>query len=120
VYDDLLEGYTQAAPPMPPIPEENKRIQAWARGANNAAAPPSRAMSMRAPSSYGGASTAGGLKRRGTKTNRYAPSRSASRITSTYEDEDEGYRSAEYEEAYEVSKIRVKVRFEPKNVLFDG
>lgn len=109
VYDDLLDGYTQPSPPMPPIPEESRRIQAWARNANNAPPPPSRAMSMRAPSSYGG----GGVKRRGTKSNRnYAPSsRGGGRVVSSYEEEDDGYRSGDYEEAYEVSKIRVKIHY---------
>jgi len=116
VYDDLLEGYTSSppsVPTMPAIPEENKRIQAWARGANNAPPPPSvpsRAMSMRAPSSYG---SSGSMRRRNTTKNgrAYAPSsRSNSRVVSAYADEDDGYRSAEYEE-YEFSKIRVKIHY---------
>jgi len=113
VYDDLLDGYTQPdpAPPMPAIPEENKRIQAWARSANNAPPPPSRTPSMRAPSSYGGTSV-GGVRRRGTKSSRqYGSSRGVSRVMSTYDEEDEGYRSGEYDEQYEMSKIRVKIHY---------
>jgi len=113
VYDDLLDGYTQSAPapPMPSIPEENRRIQAWARNANNAPPPLSRNPS-RAPSSYGGTSVGAGVRRRGTKSGRpYAPSRSVSRIMSSYGEEDEGYRSGEYDEAYELSRIRVKIHY---------
>jgi hypothetical protein len=112
LYDDLLDGYTQPAPPMPPmppIPEENRRIQAWARGANNAGPPISRSASTRVPSSYGGTSVAGGVRRRGTKGRGYPSSRSISRAISTYEEEEEGYRSGEYDEGFELSKIRIKV-----------
>lgn len=114
VYDELLAGYTNPPPPMPSIPEEDKRIQAWARGANNALPPPSRAMSMRAPSSYG----SGSMKRRNTKTR--TGSRANSRAPSSYEDEEEDYGSGEFEEEYDMSKIRVKVsiQFNVQEFLF--
>lgn len=140
VYDDLLEGYTgensTPTPPLPSIPEENKRIQAWARSAGNAPPPsamdrvermdrmgtPSRSMSMRAPSSYGGTQSGGMRRSKSTRPlnapnigGRYGSnnsSRANSRVVSGYEvgDEDDGYRSAEYEEPeYEMIKVRVKV-----------
>ena len=43
MYEDLIDGYADDAPPVPPMPEDKdtKRIQAWSRGAAGAPPPPS-------------------------------------------------------------------------------
>jgi len=107
VYDNILDAYTQPAPPMPTIPEESNRIQAWALDAS--AAPPPSALSLRVPSSYGGTNAGAPSKMRGTGTSRYTPSRNTSRVASTYEDG--GRRSTELGKGYEIGKIRVKIHY---------
>jgi len=121
MYDDLIDGYAEEAPPVPPMPGSagadgdgaNKRIQAWARGAGGAPPPPPsgtfRQPSMRAPSMYSAASS----RRRGSKRTQYSGSqKSGGRAQSTYEEEEEGYVSGEYDEGgYDLVKVRVKIHY---------
>ncbi|KAF9268831.1 hypothetical protein L218DRAFT_1048836 [Marasmius fiardii PR-910] len=118
-YDDYLDSYgasDEPAPPMPPVPSGPDRVAAWARtNANpNAGYPPNPPMrtgsrsapgSSYAPSSYGGGSIRRKLTRRGTSSAR-------SRITSSYEEEEEGYVSGDYDDGpFELVKIRVKLHY---------
>lgn len=118
-YDDYLDSYGDENPPPLPSgggaagPSPPDRIAAWARSnANpNYAPAPARSGSRSAPtsnyapSSYGG----GGSVRR--KLTRRGTSSARSRIQSSYEEEEEGYVSGEYEDGpFELVKIRVKVR----------
>lgn len=118
-YDDYLDSYNpQDSPPVPVIsaaPPPSDRVGAWARSNANPNYPPgavarsgsrSAPNSQYAPSSYGGGG--GGSLRR--KVTRRANPRSVSRIQSTYEEEEEGYVSGEYEDGpFELTLIRVKV-----------
>ncbi|KDQ55044.1 hypothetical protein JAAARDRAFT_134290 [Jaapia argillacea MUCL 33604] len=118
-YDDYIDSYGDdtSRPPVPPAPTPAAKpnVAAWAR--TNAApgnAPPSRTpsrgpvQSSYAPSSFGG--SAGSLRR---KVTRRGTNRIPSRIVSTYEEEEEGYGSGEYEDGpYELVKIRVKLHYE--------
>lgn len=108
-YDDYIDSYggNNGAPPVPPVNANNDRVGSWAR--NNASPnypPPTRngsrsaPVSQYAPSSYGGP---GSVRRRGTKRSMSRP------VQSTYDDEEEGYGSGEYDEAFEMSVIRIKV-----------
>ncbi|KAF9524021.1 NADPH oxidase regulator NoxR [Crepidotus variabilis] len=108
-YDDYIDSYGGVAPPMPPPNTNTERVGNWAR--NNANPALARAgsrsapTSQYAPSSYGGT---GSVRRRGTKRSVRAPSR----IQSTYDDEEEGYGSGEYDEVFEMNIIRVKVHYQ--------
>lgn len=114
-YDDYLDGYGEADDEVPPLPNqapppEGGRVADWAR--NNAqpgnvpppasAAPKIRSAppSQYAQSSYG---STGSVRRRGT--------RRRTRAMSTYDEEEEGYQSGEYED-YELVKIRVKLHYQ--------
>ena len=117
-YDDYLDSYGGVAEEVPPLPNKDAaappqqqprsadRVANWARNnavpANNPNLGRSRSM---APSSYA-PSSAGTLRRKTTRrTNR--PARST-----YYEEEEEGYASGDYDDApFEMTKIRVKVRF---------
>ena len=104
-YDDYLNGY-EDTPPVPEMqPAPTDRVAAWAR--QNPGYPPSRQGSRSAPgSSYTPSSYVGGSMRR--KPSRRPTIRS--RIQSSYEEEEEGYGSGEYEDGpLEMSLIRVKV-----------
>ncbi|KAF5345274.1 hypothetical protein D9758_008434 [Tetrapyrgos nigripes] len=121
-YDDYLDSYggSESAPPPLPTNTANAgppdRVAAWARtNANPSNLPPSAMMrsgsrsaptSNYAPSSFGGGSLRRKVTRRGT-------SRAASsRIQSTYEEEEEGYVSGDYEDGpFELIKIRVKLHY---------
>ncbi|KAK7045663.1 hypothetical protein VNI00_007496 [Paramarasmius palmivorus] len=117
-YDDYLDSYGAAeeAPPVPAMPASSDRVAAWARSnANPNANPPnyppvrsgsrSAPTSNYAPSSYGGGSLRRKVTRRGT-------TRAASRIASSYEEEEEGYASGDYEDGpFELVKIRVKLHY---------
>ncbi|THU89357.1 hypothetical protein K435DRAFT_678103 [Dendrothele bispora CBS 962.96] len=130
-YDDFVDSYGDTSDQPPPLPTNTAgvgaggpggggppdRIAAWARSnANPNNLPPTTGVmrsgsrsaptSNYAPSSYGGASVRRKLTRRGT-------SRAASsRIQSTYEEEEEGYGSGEYEDGpFELIKIRVKLHY---------
>ena len=108
-YDDYLDSYGGDAP-IPPIAQPGPdRVAAWARTNANPNYPLVRGgsrsapTSQYAPSSYGG----GSLRRKVTKRNH---SRAPSRVQSTYEEEEEGYVSGEYEDGtFELTLIRVKV-----------
>lgn len=88
------------------------RVGAWARSNANPNYPPagvarsgsrSAPNSQYAPSSYGGT---GSIRR---KLTRRTTNRAPSRIQSTYEEEEEGYVSGEYEDGpYELTLIRIK------------
>ena len=92
-----MDSYSQPSPPPPPpkLQSNSDRIAIWAR--NNPGGPPL----SRAPSAYGGSTRSGTLRRRVTR--RTAPS--------VYDDDEEGYvtGSGEYDELYELVKIRVKI-----------
>lgn len=114
-YDDYLNSYTDEAPPplpKPGSPSGPDRIAAWARSNANPSNYPlvrsasrSAPASQYAPSSFGGGTMRRKLTRRGTSR------QGSSRITSSYEEEEEGYVSGEYEDApFELVKIRIKVR----------
>ncbi|KAF8895701.1 NADPH oxidase regulator NoxR [Gymnopilus junonius] len=116
-YDDYIEAYGEdnAAPPVPPAPGAGPdRVGAWARNNANPNYQPmarsgsrSAPGSQYAPSAYGGT---GSIRRRGTR--RTNP-RISSRVQSTYEEEEEGYVSGEYDDGvYELSLIRVKVHYQ--------
>ncbi|KAI0052816.1 hypothetical protein FA95DRAFT_1553095 [Auriscalpium vulgare] len=98
-YDSYLDSYADPAPPMPPAPGGSDRVAQWARNNGGPGSAPSRA-----PSAYGGSTRSGTLKRRTTR--RTAPS--------MYDEEEEGYvtGSGEWDEGYELQKIRVKIHFE--------
>ncbi|KAJ3877644.1 NADPH oxidase regulator NoxR [Lentinula edodes] len=121
-YDDYLDSYGNDGPP-PPLPLASAgaaasgppdRIAAWARSnANPNNLPPiarsgsrSAPASNYAPSSFGG----GSVRRRVTRRN---TARTAnSRIQSSYEEEEEGYASGDYDDGpFELVKIRVKLHY---------
>ncbi|TFK44440.1 NADPH oxidase regulator NoxR [Crucibulum laeve] len=120
-YDDYLDSYADNASP-PPVPNSAgnpppDRIAAWARSNANPNYGPVRTGSRSAPtsqyspSSYGGVGGGGGSLRRKV-TRRNAP-RAQSRIQSTYEEEEEGYGSGEYDDGpFELMKIRVKLHYQ--------
>lgn len=115
-YDDYLDSYGDS--PAPPLPNNNgpDRIAQWARSNANPgysqAGPPIRSGSRSAPTSnYAPSSYGGGTLRR--KVTRRANSRAMSRAQSTYEEEEEGYVSGEYEDGpFELIKIRVKLHYQ--------
>ncbi|KIK09857.1 hypothetical protein K443DRAFT_671168 [Laccaria amethystina LaAM-08-1] len=112
-YDDYLDSYGGDAP-IPPITQPGpERVAAWARTNANPNYPLVRSgsrsalTSQYAPSSYGGG---GPLRRKVTKRNN---SRGPNRIQSTYEEEEEGYVSGEYEDgSFELTLIRVKLHYQ--------
>jgi len=97
-YDNLVDSYAQPSPP-PKLPSKNDRIANWAR--NNTGGP----SLSRAPSAYGGSTRSGTLKRRVTRRT-VAPS--------VYDEDEEGYvtGSGEWDDLYELMKIRVKIHFD--------
>lgn len=113
-YDDYLDSYNDSAPP-PPNGGQPDRIAQWARtnaNPNFSSGPPTRSGSRSAPTSnYAPSSySSGPLKR---KTTRRGVSRAMSRAQSTYEEEEEGYVSGEYEDGpFELIKIRIKLHYQ--------
>jgi len=115
-YDDYIDSYggteDNAAPPVPQGGGAD-RVGAWARTNANPNYPPivrngsrSAPGSQYAPSSYGGP---GSIRRKPTKRN----TRATSRIQSTYEEEEEGYVSGEYDDGpFELTLIRVKLHYQ--------
>ena len=94
-------------PPLPPSAEG--RVANWAKGVGRGGRPSAP------PSSYGGSIVGGGsvrrkLTRRGT-TSRSVGSRAPSSFYGGYEEEEEGYVSGEYEDFFEMVKIRVKLYY---------
>lgn len=120
-YDQYIDSYGDSNQPLPPIrsggapPAPPDRVAAWARtNANpnsNPNYPPSRSGSRSAPASnYTPSSFGGGGTLRRKVTRRTA--RTPGRIQSTYEEEEEGYASGDYDDVlFELAKIRVKVSF---------
>jgi neutrophil cytosolic factor 2 len=94
-FDNIVDSYSQPSPP-PKVPPVNDRIANWAR--NNSAGPLSRA-----PSAFGGSTRSGTIRRRVTRR---------TVATSAYDDDEEGYGSGEWDELYELTKIRVKIHFD--------
>lgn len=95
-YDNLVDSY--ADPSQPPLTSPGTdRVANWARGP---AGGPSRA-----PSAYGGSTRSGTLKRRVTRR---------AVVPNTYDEEEEGYVSGpgEWDDMYELTKIRMKIHFE--------
>lgn len=120
-YDDYLDGYTgEEAAEVPPLPSAEGRVANWVKGpggavgrngtVRSAGAPPS-SYAPSAGLSAGGGSVRRKLTRRGT--GRGPASRAGSSFYGGYEEEEEGYVSGEYEDVFEMVKIRVKVRFPP-------
>ncbi|KAH9006595.1 hypothetical protein EDB86DRAFT_2875032 [Lactarius hatsudake] len=95
-YDNLVDSYADG--PQPPS-AGNDRVANWARNATGGPPP------NRAPSAYGGSTRSGTLKRRVTRRT-VAPS--------VYDDDEEGYvtGSGEWDEMYELTKVRVKIHYE--------
>jgi neutrophil cytosolic factor 2 len=89
-YDSLVDSYAQRSPPLPV--SNNDRVAKWARG--NTGGP------TRTPTA---STRSGTLKRRVTRRT-IAPS--------VYDEEEEGYGSGEWDEMYELTKIRVKIHFD--------
>jgi len=123
-YDDYLDSYADSnQPPLPPIRSGGApaappdRVAAWARSNANPSYAPSRSGSRSAPasnyapSSFGGTGGGGGTLRR--KVTRRNTGRTTARVQSTYEEEEEGYASGDYEDApFELIKIRVKLHYQ--------
>ncbi|KAL7277884.1 hypothetical protein PYCCODRAFT_1394550 [Trametes coccinea BRFM310] len=116
-YDDYLEGYTgEDAAELPPLPSAEGRVANWAKGvgAGRGARGPSAPPSSYAPSTVmgpGGGSVRRKLTRRGTTGRAGAASRAGSSFYGGYEEEEEGYVSGEYEDIFEMVKIRVKLHY---------
>ncbi|RDB24740.1 Neutrophil cytosol factor 2 [Hypsizygus marmoreus] len=116
-YDDYLDSYGDAnQPPVPPIRSRGApaappdRVAAWARNANPNPYAPTRSGSRSAPASNYAPSSFGGGTLRRKLTRRPTGS---TRIQSTYEEEEEGYASGDYEDApFELIKIRVKLHYQ--------
>ncbi|PIL30996.1 hypothetical protein GSI_05689 [Ganoderma sinense ZZ0214-1] len=109
-YDEYLDGYTgEESNEVPPLPSGGEaRVANWAKGVGRGGRPSAP------PSSYGGsmggASVRRKLTRRGTAS-RGPSSRTASSFYGGYEEEEEGYVSGEYEDIFEMVKIRVKLYY---------
>ncbi|KAI8974023.1 hypothetical protein BD414DRAFT_498900 [Trametes punicea] len=112
-YEDYLDGYTgEDAAEVPPLPNAEGRVANWAKGVGRGGRP-SAPPSSYAPSTVlgpSGGSMRRKLTRRGT-TSRGGGSRSGSSFYGGYEEEEEGYVSGEYEDVFEMVKIRVKLHY---------
>jgi neutrophil cytosolic factor 2 len=91
-YDNIVDSYAQRSPPPLLSGTNNDRVARWARGNGGG---PNRTPSV--------ATRSGTLKRRVTRRT-VAPS--------VYDEEEEGYGSGEWDEMYELMKIRVKIHFD--------
>lgn len=89
-YDNLVDSYADSSR----SPVSNDRIANWARNSGDSAGSPNRAIS-----SYGGSTRSGTLKRRVTRR-------------TVYDEDGESYGSGEWDEMYELTKIRVKIHYE--------
>ncbi|KAF8160854.1 NADPH oxidase regulator NoxR [Crassisporium funariophilum] len=112
-YDDYLDSYApEDLPPSGPPPPAD-RVGAWARSNANPNYPVGRTGSRSAPNSQYAPSSFGGGGSMRRKNTRRANPRVSSRIQSTYEEEEEGYVSGEYDEGpYELTLIRVKLHYQ--------
>ncbi|KAI0759964.1 hypothetical protein BD413DRAFT_487097 [Trametes elegans] len=117
-YDDYLEGYTGGAggaaePPLPePVPEA--RVANWAKGVGRGGRPSAPPSSYAPSTGTGpGGSMRRKLTRRGTtgRAGGGGGSRSGGSFYGGYEEEEEGYVSGEYEDVFEMVKIRVKLYY---------
>ncbi|KAI1787818.1 hypothetical protein LXA43DRAFT_1027631 [Ganoderma leucocontextum] len=106
-YDEYLDDYTgEESNEVPPLPEA--RVANWAKGVGRGGRPNAP------PSSYGGSLGGGSVRRKLTRrgtSNRGPSSRAASSFYGGYEEEEEGYVSGEYEDIFEMVKIRVKLYY---------
>ncbi|TFK75475.1 NADPH oxidase regulator NoxR [Pluteus cervinus] len=110
IYDDYLDSYADAPPPLPTGPPD--RVAAWARtNANPEYNNPQARGSRSAPTStYAPSSFGGSVRRKVTRRTTRMP---ASRVQSAYEEEEEGYVSGEYDDTpFELVKIRVKLHYQ--------
>ncbi|THG96230.1 hypothetical protein EW145_g7815 [Phellinidium pouzarii] len=130
IYDDYITGYTEqnqrAMSPPPPLPAPvpmngSGRVAVWARTNAVPANTPSRAPSTRAPSAYGSYTSGGSMRRRPSRRPTIGggggglgrgPSVRRTEVMSSYEEDEEGYVSGEYDETVELAKIRVKLHYE--------
>lgn len=121
-YDDYLDSYGSNDGPPPPLPgavsvsagAPPDRIAAWARSnANPNNLPPiARSGSRSAPASNYASSSFGGGSVRRRVTRRNTARTQSSRIQSSYEEEEEGYASGDYDDGpFELVKIRVKLHY---------
>ena len=109
-YDEYLDGYTgEEANEVPPLPAGGEaRVANWAKGVGRGGRPSAP------PSSYGGSMGGGSVRRKLTRrgtASRGPSSRTASSFYGGYEEEEEGYVSGEYEDVFEMVKIRVKLYY---------
>lgn len=112
IYDDYVRGYDEPAPPVPAPPAGPNRVAAWARSNATPGMTPSRAPSARAPSAYGGYSNTGSMRRKPTRRGTVGGGSTRAKTMSSYEEEEEGYVSGDYEETFELVKIRVKLHYQ--------
>ncbi|KAG7449742.1 NADPH oxidase regulator NoxR [Guyanagaster necrorhizus] len=114
LYDGYLDAYTSESPaPVPSMQPD--RIAAWASKNANPNYPPviSRSASRSAPASNYAPSSFGGPTMRRKLTRRGTSRQMMSRAPSSYEEEEEGYGSGEYEDGpFELVKIRVKLHYD--------
>ncbi|KAI0645325.1 hypothetical protein C8Q79DRAFT_971067 [Trametes meyenii] len=116
-YDDYLEGYTgEDAAEVPPLPQAgaDPRVANWAKGVGRGGVPraPPSSYAPSAIMSSGGGSMRRRLTRRGTSGRAAGnASRAGSSFYGGYEEEEEGYVSGEYEDVFEMVKIRVKLYY---------
>lgn len=110
IYDDYLGEYGEEEPPLP---DDSGKVRAWAsRTQPGPPTGPSRPVT-RAPSAYNNSrSQFGGSnapRRRPTRQNTYG---GRSRSSTRYEgEEEEGYGSGEFEEGFELIRIKVKIHY---------
>ncbi|PVG02938.1 hypothetical protein CPB86DRAFT_779815 [Serendipita vermifera] len=105
IYDEYLDGYGNDAPPLP---EDSGRVRAWASKTQPGAPQgPSRAVSQRVAvrSQYGGSTVS--RRRPPNRQNTYPRSQGSG----AYEGEEEGYGSGEFDEGFELVRIKVKIHF---------
>ncbi|KLO17704.1 hypothetical protein SCHPADRAFT_900448 [Schizopora paradoxa] len=108
IYDGYMGGF--ADDEVPAVPPTQGRVAAWARTNANPGNIPSRSPSTRAPSAYA-SSAVGSVRRRPTR--RGTVNRAPSRARTSFEEEEEGYVSGEYDDGpFELAKIRVKVHYQ--------
>ncbi|CAG7854231.1 SubName: Full=Uncharacterized protein {ECO:0000313/EMBL:CCA67530.1} [Serendipita indica DSM 11827] len=109
IYDDYMEGY--GAGEEPPLPDEAKRVQAWAsKTLPGPPAAPSRAVSQRVPPSAFGSRSQYSGSAMGRRPTRRQTSRGRGGASNFGEEED-GYGSGDYDEGFELVRIKVKIHY---------